>query len=112
MTVRDCRYPITMETIVKICAAHGEVVRGMISRKNGVQALVEFPSVEIAYNVKHKLYGFANEKLKKKMHIKAIVFVFFFFIEMDATFMPNAAHCILNLQRYERLSFGFYSFLH
>jgi heterogeneous nuclear ribonucleoprotein L len=56
-TIFNPLFPITTEVIHKICSPHGVVVRIVIFHKNGVQAMVEFPTVEDAARVKEKLDG-------------------------------------------------------
>ncbi|KAK2706856.1 hypothetical protein QYM36_014781, partial [Artemia franciscana] len=48
-------YPITVEVIQRITSRFGEVLRIVIFKKNGVQAMVEFSSVESAEEAKANL---------------------------------------------------------
>ncbi|CAF1073969.1 unnamed protein product, partial [Didymodactylos carnosus] len=56
-TIQNPKYPITVEVIHKICSFVGKVLRIIIVRKRGVQALVEFDSPETASKVKAELNG-------------------------------------------------------
>jgi len=56
-TVFNPHYPITCEVLHTICAPIGKVLRIVIFRKNGVQAMVEFDSLESAKTAKESLYG-------------------------------------------------------
>ncbi|CAF0881271.1 unnamed protein product [Didymodactylos carnosus] len=56
-TIQNPKYPITVEVIHKICSFVGKVLRIIIVRKRGVQALVEFDSPETASKVKVELNG-------------------------------------------------------
>ncbi|XP_037090820.1 heterogeneous nuclear ribonucleoprotein L-like isoform X4 [Pollicipes pollicipes] len=57
MTVVNPVYPITVDVIKTISASHGQVLRIVIFKKNGVQAMVEFDSVESASRAKQALTG-------------------------------------------------------
>ena len=56
-TVFNPNYPITCEVLHTICSPMGKVLRIVIFRKNGVQAMVEFESLEAAKTAKESLYG-------------------------------------------------------
>ncbi|OQR76508.1 heterogeneous nuclear ribonucleoprotein L-like [Tropilaelaps mercedesae] len=57
MTIRNALYPIDVEVVHKISSPLGRVQRIVIFRKNGVQALVEFESVEQATRARMELDG-------------------------------------------------------
>ncbi|XP_043202306.1 heterogeneous nuclear ribonucleoprotein L-like isoform X3 [Amphibalanus amphitrite] len=57
MTVVNPVYPITVDVIKTISSSHGQVLRIVIFKKNGVQAMVEFDSVEAAARAKEALTG-------------------------------------------------------
>lgn len=57
ITVINPHYPITCDLINQICSAYGTVKRIVIFKKNGVQAMVEFDSVEEAKKAKNFLNG-------------------------------------------------------
>jgi len=56
-TIFNPNYPITCEVLNTICSPFGKVLRIVIFRKNGVQAMVEFESIESAKTAKESLYG-------------------------------------------------------
>lgn len=57
ITVINPAYPITCEVIHTICQPHGKVLRIVIFKKNGIQAMVEFDSIESAKRAKQALHG-------------------------------------------------------
>lgn len=57
MTVLNPAYPITVDVIHTICSPNGQVLRIVIFKKNGVQAMVEFDSIESAKRAKQSLHG-------------------------------------------------------
>ena len=56
-TVLNPTYPITCEVLNTICSPIGSVLRIVIFKKNGVQAMVEFDTVETAKSAKENLHG-------------------------------------------------------
>ncbi|XP_011139201.1 heterogeneous nuclear ribonucleoprotein L isoform X2 [Harpegnathos saltator] len=56
-TIINPVYPITVEVLHAITANTGQVQRIVIFKKNGVQAMIEFDSVESATRVKEALHG-------------------------------------------------------
>nr|XP_011442524.1 heterogeneous nuclear ribonucleoprotein L isoform X2 [Crassostrea gigas] len=56
-TVLNPQYPITVDVMHKICTAYGQVQRIVIFKKNGVQAMVEFDTVDTAKRAKQNLNG-------------------------------------------------------
>ncbi|CAG9856177.1 unnamed protein product [Phyllotreta striolata] len=56
-TIINPMYPITVDVIHTICQSSGQVLRIVIFKKNGVQAMVEFDSVESAIRAKDALNG-------------------------------------------------------
>ncbi|XP_067204695.1 heterogeneous nuclear ribonucleoprotein L isoform X1 [Linepithema humile] len=56
-TIINPVYPITVEVLHTISAPSGQVQRIVIFKKNGVQAMVEFDSVESATRAKETLHG-------------------------------------------------------
>ena len=56
-TVFNPNYPITCEVLHTICSPVGKVLRIVIFRKNGVQAMVEFESLDAAKTAKDNLFG-------------------------------------------------------
>lgn len=56
-TIFNPNYPITCEVLHTICSPVGKVLRIVIFRKNGVQAMVEFESLDAARAAKESLYG-------------------------------------------------------
>ncbi|XP_054152930.1 heterogeneous nuclear ribonucleoprotein L-like isoform X2 [Oppia nitens] len=57
ITVINPAYPITCDVINQICSPSGKVLRIVIFKKNGVQAMVEFDCVESAKRAKQALHG-------------------------------------------------------
>ncbi|XP_077467920.1 heterogeneous nuclear ribonucleoprotein L-like isoform X2 [Stigmatopora argus] len=57
LTIMNPIYPITTEVLYTICNNCGPVHRVVIFRKNGVQAMVEFDSVQSAQRAKASLNG-------------------------------------------------------
>ncbi|CDW55109.1 RRM 5 and RRM 1 and RRM 6 domain containing prote in [Trichuris trichiura] len=57
MYVHNAKYPITTEVINQICKPIGQVSRIIISRRDGIQVLVEFPNVQVAHMIKQRLNG-------------------------------------------------------
>ncbi|XP_022250108.1 heterogeneous nuclear ribonucleoprotein L-like isoform X2 [Limulus polyphemus] len=57
MTILNPAYPITVDVIHTISSPSGKVQRIVIFKKNGVQAMVEFDSVESAKRAKQSLNG-------------------------------------------------------
>ncbi|XP_072023987.1 heterogeneous nuclear ribonucleoprotein L-like isoform X2 [Amphiura filiformis] len=57
ITVTNPRYPITTSVMHTICKLYGQVVRIVIFKKNGVQAMVEMDSIASATEAKLKLHG-------------------------------------------------------
>ncbi|CAF1379840.1 unnamed protein product, partial [Didymodactylos carnosus] len=53
--IQNAKYPITVDVMHKICSAIGNVLRIVIMRKRGVQALVEFDTPETAALAKTEL---------------------------------------------------------
>ncbi|XP_060520438.1 heterogeneous nuclear ribonucleoprotein L [Cylas formicarius] len=56
-TVINPMYPITVDVIHTISQSSGQVLRIVIFKKNGVQAMVEFDSIESATRAKETLNG-------------------------------------------------------
>eukprot|EP00121_Abeoforma_whisleri_P003263 Awhi_evm1s2928 len=56
-TIMNAVYPINVEILYSICSPLGTVLRIVIFRKTGVQALVEFDSVGSATNARQSLDG-------------------------------------------------------
>eukprot|EP00095_Tigriopus_kingsejongensis_P004688 snap_masked-scaffold678_size113531-processed-gene-0.4 protein:Tk04688 transcript:snap_masked-scaffold678_size113531-processed-gene-0.4-mRNA-1 annotation:"heterogeneous nuclear ribonucleoprotein l isoform x3" len=56
-TVLNPTYPITCEVLNTICSPLGSVLRIVIFKKNGVQAMVEFDSMDTAKQAKDGLHG-------------------------------------------------------
>nr|XP_023020045.1 heterogeneous nuclear ribonucleoprotein L-like [Leptinotarsa decemlineata] len=56
-TIINPMYPITVDVLHTICQSSGQVLRIVIFKKNGVQAMVEFESVESAMRAKDSLNG-------------------------------------------------------
>ncbi|XP_058984961.1 heterogeneous nuclear ribonucleoprotein L isoform X2 [Musca domestica] len=56
-TIINPFYPITVDVLHKICVPHGQVMRIVIFKKNGVQAMVEFDSLESATRARENLNG-------------------------------------------------------
>ncbi|ESO08485.1 hypothetical protein HELRODRAFT_185398 [Helobdella robusta] len=57
LTIINARHPITVDVIYAICSPIATVSKIVIFRKNGVQVLVEFESIEDATKVKTGLHG-------------------------------------------------------
>lgn len=57
LTVVNPAYPITVDVIQSVCKLYGEVIRIVIFRKRGVQAMVEFNNIETAARAKEGLHG-------------------------------------------------------
>ncbi|XP_064484874.1 heterogeneous nuclear ribonucleoprotein L-like isoform X2 [Ornithodoros turicata] len=57
MTILNPAYPITVDVIHTISSPSGKVLRIVIFKKNGVQAMVEFDSVDSATRAKQSLHG-------------------------------------------------------
>ncbi|XP_012563622.1 heterogeneous nuclear ribonucleoprotein L isoform X1 [Hydra vulgaris] len=56
-TIINAIHPVNVETVKKICLQHAEVQRIVIFHKNGLQALVEFLSVDDAQRIQQALNG-------------------------------------------------------
>nr|CAI5840829.1 unnamed protein product [Callosobruchus analis] len=56
-TIINPMYPITVDVLHTICQSSGQVLRIVIFKKNGVQAMVEFDSIESAMRAKENLNG-------------------------------------------------------
>ncbi|XP_053681403.1 heterogeneous nuclear ribonucleoprotein L isoform X6 [Anopheles nili] len=56
-TILNPIYPITVDVLHTICHPNGQVQRIVIFKKNGVQAMVEFDSIESATRAKDSLNG-------------------------------------------------------
>uniref|UniRef100_A0A1B6DH03 RRM domain-containing protein n=1 Tax=Clastoptera arizonana TaxID=38151 RepID=A0A1B6DH03_9HEMI len=56
-TIINPMYPITVDVLHTICSPIGQVLRIVIFKKNGVQAMVEFDSIETAKRAKENLNG-------------------------------------------------------
>ncbi|XP_021931437.1 heterogeneous nuclear ribonucleoprotein L isoform X1 [Zootermopsis nevadensis] len=56
-TIINPVYPITVEVLHTICSPSGQVLRIVIFKKNGIQAMVEFDSPESAKRAKEALNG-------------------------------------------------------
>uniref|UniRef100_A0A665U655 Heterogeneous nuclear ribonucleoprotein L-like n=1 Tax=Echeneis naucrates TaxID=173247 RepID=A0A665U655_ECHNA len=57
LTIMNPIYPITTDVLYTICNNCGPVQRIVIFRKNGVQAMVEYPSLSVAQRAKASLNG-------------------------------------------------------
>lgn len=57
LTILNARHPITVDVIHAISHQFGSVLRIVIFKKNGVQAMVEFDSIETAKKAKEGLHG-------------------------------------------------------
>jgi len=57
MTILNPAYPITVDVIQTITSPYGNVLRIVIFKKNGVQSMVEFETVESATNARDALQG-------------------------------------------------------
>jgi heterogeneous nuclear ribonucleoprotein L len=56
-TILNPQYPITVDVMHTICSPNGQVLRIVIFKKTGVQAMVEFEDVESARRAKQALNG-------------------------------------------------------
>ncbi|KMY95151.1 heterogeneous nuclear ribonucleoprotein L isoform X6 [Drosophila simulans] len=56
-TIINPFYPITVDVLHKICHPHGPVLRIVIFKKNGVQAMVEFDNLDAATRARENLNG-------------------------------------------------------
>ena len=56
-TVLNPTYPVTCDVLNTICSPIGKVLRIVIFKKNGVQAMVEFESIDTAKTAKENLHG-------------------------------------------------------
>jgi len=56
-TISDIKYPITVDILHKITSSYGNVLRIVIFRENGIQAMVEFDSSTSAMHAKQQLNG-------------------------------------------------------
>ncbi|XP_032306182.1 heterogeneous nuclear ribonucleoprotein L isoform X6 [Drosophila ananassae] len=56
-TIINPFYPITVDVLHKICHPHGQVLRIVIFKKNGVQAMVEFDNLDAATRARENLNG-------------------------------------------------------
>lgn len=56
-TIINPVYPITVDVLHTICSPNGQVQRIVIFKKNGVQAMVEFDSIESATRAREALNG-------------------------------------------------------
>ncbi|XP_061183931.1 heterogeneous nuclear ribonucleoprotein L-like [Saccostrea echinata] len=56
-TVLNPQYPISVDVMHSICSPYGQVQRIVIFKKNGVQAMVEFDTVDTAKRAKQNLNG-------------------------------------------------------
>lgn len=56
-TVLNPQYPITVDVMHTICSPSGQVLRIVIFKKNGVQCMVEFETVDAARRAKQALNG-------------------------------------------------------
>lgn len=57
LTIYNAQYPITVDVIHQVTNRHGKVLRIVIFRKTGVQAMVEFSSVAEARETKRHING-------------------------------------------------------
>lgn len=57
LTIYNAQYPITVDVIHQVTNRHGKVVRIVIFRKTGVQAMVEFATVADARETKRHING-------------------------------------------------------
>ncbi|XP_045625255.1 heterogeneous nuclear ribonucleoprotein L isoform X5 [Procambarus clarkii] len=57
MTILNPAYPITVDVIHTICQSYGNVLRIVIFKKNGVQAMVEFDGIDPATRAREGLQG-------------------------------------------------------
>lgn len=56
-TIINAIHPVNVDTVKKISEQHAEVQRIVIFHKNGLQALVEFLTIEDAQKVQEALNG-------------------------------------------------------
>ena len=56
-TILNPTYPITCDVLNTICSPIGKVLRIVIFKKNGMQAMVEFDGVDTAKTAKDNLHG-------------------------------------------------------
>ncbi|XP_044318002.1 heterogeneous nuclear ribonucleoprotein L isoform X10 [Drosophila rhopaloa] len=56
-TIINPFYPITVDVLHKICHPHGQVMRIVIFKKNGVQAMVEFDNLDASTRARENLNG-------------------------------------------------------
>jgi len=52
-----CLFFVLQDVLHKICNPHGQVLRIVIFKKNGVQAMVEFDSLDAATRARENLNG-------------------------------------------------------
>ncbi len=57
LTIYNAQYPITVDVIHQVTNRHGKVLRIVIFRKTGVQAMVEFATVAEARETKRHING-------------------------------------------------------
>ncbi|KAM3865222.1 heterogeneous nuclear ribonucleoprotein L-like [Diretmus argenteus] len=57
LSVQNPLYPITTDVLYTVCNPVGSVLRIVIFKRNGIQAMVEYPSVENAQKAKLALNG-------------------------------------------------------
>ena len=57
LPVPDCRYPVDVNVLHSICNPYGTVLRIVIMRRRGVQALIEFEDVGAASRAKDALHN-------------------------------------------------------
>ncbi|XP_074546708.1 heterogeneous nuclear ribonucleoprotein L-like isoform X2 [Halichoeres trimaculatus] len=57
LSIQNPLYPITTDVLYTVCNPVGNVLRIVIFKRNGVQAMVEFDSVEVAQKAKLALNG-------------------------------------------------------
>ncbi|XP_034043452.1 heterogeneous nuclear ribonucleoprotein L-like isoform X2 [Thalassophryne amazonica] len=57
LSIQNARYPITTDVLYNICNPVGNVLRTVIFKRNGIQAMVEFASVGDAQKTKLALNG-------------------------------------------------------
>uniref|UniRef100_A0A3B4AEX6 RRM domain-containing protein n=1 Tax=Periophthalmus magnuspinnatus TaxID=409849 RepID=A0A3B4AEX6_9GOBI len=57
LSIQNPLYPITTDVLYKVCNPIGNVLRIVIFKRNGIQAMVEFESVQCAQKVKAALNG-------------------------------------------------------
>jgi heterogeneous nuclear ribonucleoprotein L len=56
-TILNPLYSITVDVLNTVCSNYGKVLRIVIFRKNGVQAMIEFDSIEASKRAKDALDG-------------------------------------------------------